>query len=405
MNGVVMAAPTMTSDSSAAKAMETLTAQWYNAVIAGCELDPDTFQLAQGFQLLGNTSESLWNTFDAVPPKTLTHYWNPAQINNFSSTYGGVVNNLIPQNSNRFQQIMGDYYAQWNAYLHTSPQPKIPAGGILELFQEWEQLNMPPDLGQSAYTAYQEVAQGVVPIAVQKWIDAGGGASGTKAYNATIEDLRSKITPATPGARVAMNSSTTSKDVTHTWAQGEAGGVFDFFMGGGSADWDKLTAKVSSAGVEIDAEFTHLATFTTGPLAQPSSDPTLKAYKPWYYSDAINLAYHNDDYFVWNQTPPSWAETFGPSGNLRYLTTSIVVVSGVTVTTTSAASFDESEKESVKASAEFGFFPFFEAEASGGWTHHFEFHDSGGFTVTSTVPEGVPVILGAIVTPVSSIFG
>lgn len=396
-----MARSILATESSAAEAMQTLTAQWYNAVVSGCGLDPRTFQLAQGFTQLGTTSEAMWNVFDAIPPATVSHYWNPAQINNFSSTYGGVINNLIPQNSGEFQRLMGDYYSRWVAYLHGNPSPQIPAGGILQLFNNWQQLNMPPGQGQAAFTAYQEVSQGVVPVAVQMWLNAGGGTGGVKAYNATIEDLNAQITPSTPGKSVSMNSSTESTDVTHTWANGEVGGVFDFFVGEGSADWDKLTTDVSQAGVEIEATFKHLTTFSTGPLAKTSSDPVLSGYQPWYDSEALNLAFHHNDNFVWNQSPPTWNDTFGPEGNLQFVTTSLVVVSGVEVTVTSAVSLSKSEQESVKSSAAFGFFPFFEAEASGGWTHDFTFSDSGGMTVTSTVPEGVVVVLGASVTPVN----
>lgn len=45
--------------SPAQQAVQTLTAQWYNAVIAGLSLDASTFQLVQGNQLLGATSTTM----------------------------------------------------------------------------------------------------------------------------------------------------------------------------------------------------------------------------------------------------------------------------------------------------------------------------------------------------------
>jgi hypothetical protein len=54
----------------------------------------------------------------------------------------------------------------------------------------------------------------------------------------------------------------------------------------------------------------------------------------------------------------------------------------------------------LEASLKFGFFPFFSADASGGWTHHVQKLDSTGITVTRTIPEGVPAVFGAMVTPV-----
>jgi hypothetical protein len=396
---------TTQADPAAQKAMETLTAQWYNAVVTGCGLDPATFQLAQGFPMLGTDSPHLWAIFDAIPPASASHYWNPAQVNSFASTYGGVINNLVPQNANSFQTAMGDYYALWMHYLATGPALPADGSGVIGLFDQWQQMNMPPDQGQSALTAWQQVAQGVVPVAVQMWLDAGGARGMLKAYNQTYQNLTAMLTPSTPGKAFSMNSATESSDVSHSWAQGEAGGFYDFFEGGASGSWDKLTKQVAQAGVEIEASFKHLVTFTAGPLAQPATDPILSQYKPWYSSEALSLAFHHDDNFVWKTTPPSWDDTFGPAGNLRFQTTGLVIVSGVTVTVTSAASFSQSDQESVKTATQFGFFPFFEAEASGGWSHDFEFSDSGAMTVTSTVPEGVFVVLGALVTPIASSFG
>jgi hypothetical protein len=400
-----MTTQTMVNDDQTTEAMKDFTKQWYNAVVTGCGLDPNTFQLTQGFEQPGRTSESLWKDFNATPPVSVTHYWNPAQINNLSSTYGGVISNLIPQDSGEFQEIMGDYYALWENYLHSTPPPKIPEGGILELFNQWQQLNMPPDKGQAAYTAYQQVSQGIVPIAMEKWLAAGGGKGGTKAYNATVDDLKRAMSQGGPGKNVEMDSSTTSKDVTNTWAKGEINGLYEFFTGEASVEWRKYTEKVTSSNVKIAADFKTLVTFTCGPLAEPSTDPILKQYKPWYHSAAVNLAYKNNNYYVWKRTPPTWADTFGNKGNLQFFTTSLIVVSGVTVTVTSDASFDNQEQQKLKGSTQIGVFPFFGVKAQGEWSHDFTFSDEGHLTVTSTVPEGVFVTLGAIVTSTESAFG
>lgn len=127
------AAAAVGDNSEAAQAMATLNAQWYNAIITGCNLDPSTFQLVQGNSPLGTTSEMLWNVLDVVPPLSVSNLYNPSQANVFSSDYGAVIANLNPQNAQSFQNAMGDYYPQWTAYLNTSPT--IPQGGILALFQ------------------------------------------------------------------------------------------------------------------------------------------------------------------------------------------------------------------------------------------------------------------------------
>jgi hypothetical protein len=394
----------LTATSSATEAMTNLTNQWYNAVVTGGGYDPSTFQLAQGFVPLGNVSELMWNQVDALPPVSTSHYWNPAQVSSFANTYGGVINNLVPPSSNDFAKAMGDSMAAWNSYvagLRTQTPPfQMPAGGMLPVFTSWAQLNIPdPSQAQQAITAYQQVAGGTVPSAVSMWLAAGGN-SGLKAYNQTIKDLTSQLTAATPGFTVSMNSATQSSDTTHTWANGHVSGLFDFFEGGGGASWDDLTVKLFQAEVQIDATINHALTFPCGPLARPSTEQGLSTYNPWYSSEALNIAYQHNDYFTWQQQPPTWTDTFGPDGNLRYVTTALVVASGITVTINSAVSYSDEERSSVEASFKFGFFPFFGADASGGWTHHVQKLDSTGITVTRTIPEGVPAVFGAMVTPV-----
>lgn len=108
-----------------------LTTQWYNALVKNCRLDPTTFKLMQGNLVLNYTSESLWDIFDAIPPKSLNNIYDPAQNNRFSDNYGAIIASLKPDNS-------------------------------------------------------------IVSEAVQTWDNAGGFTS-TKAFNKTIEHLKQEI--------------------------------------------------------------------------------------------------------------------------------------------------------------------------------------------------------------------
>jgi hypothetical protein len=380
-------------------AMQTLTAQWYNAVVNNCGLDPSTFQLFQGAAPLGTTSEELWNIFDVVPPLSVSNYYNPSQFNLFSADYGAVINNLIPQNSNKFQIDMADYYSQWVTYLKA--QTTLPTGGVLQLFQTWSAINMPPNQAQTCYTDYQQVYQGAIPTAVQLWINSGG-AGAAKAYNTTIEQVNIALS-SSPAKTFVMNSSTESSDLTHTWANAEAGGWFDFFEGGGSGEYDDLTMKLSQSGLLINVSFQRLATISAGPLSKVSTDPILSQYQPWYNSAALNLGYQTSDNTVWNNTHPNWNDTFGPTGNMLRTASALVIVDGISVSMTSNTGFTSSEQTQFKSAVEAGFFPFFEAAASGGWQHNASFDSQGNVTVTSTSPAGNPNILGTIVTPIGGV--
>jgi hypothetical protein len=380
--------------------MNTLNAQWYNAVVSGCHLDPSTFQLVQGNTPLGSTSETLWNMVDVVPPLSISNFFNPSQGNVFSTDYGALVMNLKEQNANKFQNDMSDYYSQWRAYLKTSPA--IPQGGIITLFTNWSQLNMPPDQAQQCLTDYQQISQGVVPAAVQMWLNAGGSTGGTKAYNATINQLQSAL-QAAPSASFSLNTSTASSDISHSWAQAEGGFLFDLFEFGGEGSYDNLSQTLVESGLSISVQFQRVVTFSLAPLSKVSTDPILSNYQPWYSSAALNLAYQNNNNIVWNNTPPTWDNTFGASGNMLRTTSALVVVDGITINTMSTSSISTSDQTTVKTAAEGGFWPFFEAEGSGGWSQSVSFDSEGMMTVSSTCPAGNPQILGAIVTPIGGV--
>ena len=388
---------------SAEEAMKTLTAQWYNAMVAGCGLNPMNFQLYQAHLPLGTLSEDLWNIFDAVPPLSIVHYYNPSDLNILSQNYGGVVNHLNPQNGDKFQTAMGDYYPQWTTYLKTNP--KIPGGGMLALFQDWAQMNMPPDQAQTCYTLYAQLANDVIVVGVQKWIAMQTATShpGVAAYNQTLEDLKHALEGGEPQG-FTLNSETEASDITNTWAKTELGGVLDFFWGGGDAKYQKWTEQVTTSGVTIKVTFDKLVTFAAGPLYQPSSNPILSQYTPWYNGKALSIAYHTNDNTVWQHGAPTWADTFGPTGDLQRCCAALVVVDGISVSTQSSASIATSEQEDFESAVAAGFFPFFEAEGSGGWSHTTTFNDNGSFSIESSCPQGNPQVIGVLVSDIAGIF-
>ena len=93
---------------------------------------------------------------------------------------------------------------------------------------------------------------------------------------------------------------------------------------------------------------------------------------------------------------------FGPQGNLRRTTSALVVVDGVDIRIASNSRFSSVEQDQIKAQAKVGFFPFFAASASGGWSNDVEFDQFGEITMTSSSPVGNPQVIGAIVTPISA---
>lgn len=387
---------------SSQQAMTTLTAQWYNALVAQLNLDASTFQLIQASAPLGTTSPALWSYFDAVPPAALAHNFNPSQLSDFSQIYGAVVMNLKPQNAATFLQVMGDYYTKWAAYL-AGYTGTLPSGGMTALFNQWAQIHIPdPATAQAAMTAYLQIQNGVVSNAVSMY-SAARAAGGGYAYNGTYAQIQTAL-PSAPASTVTLNTATASSDVSHAWASDTDDGIFSFFSGGDSS-YDHLAVQLASAGLVMKATFQHVMSFAAGPLNQPSSDPILSGYTPWYNSAALALAYGTQDNTVWNNTPPTWNTTFGPNGDLQRLTTGLVIVDGVTITITSSASFSSSDQQQFQQASSSGFWPFYQSSQQSGWTSNVQFGEDGTMQATVTSPAGNPQVLGAIVTPIGHVLG
>lgn len=385
--------------SAAQDAMNTLSAQWYNAVTAGCGLSKDEFQLVQGSVPVGTTSENLWAIFDSVPPLTASTFYNPAQINKFSQDYAGVISALIPQGSLQFQKDMGDYYTQWNNYKKTITPPPPTAMAMSQAFAAWANTNLPQSQVPLCTGDYNSMLADPIELASNLLLAVEFATVNPKicAYTTTIGQLNQALNNA-PSKSVKLNSTTDSSDVSETWAKTESAGIFGIFGLGGDSSYDDITTKLTTAGAVIDANFEKLVTLTAGPLSQPSTDNELQNYTPWFNGAALHEGYAKPDNTVWKAGDSiSWDSTFGPNGNMQRCASALVIVDGITVTMTSNAALSTSEQATFRAAAGGGVFPFWEGTHSEGWNRNVSFDDQGNVTVTSTSPIGNPQILGVLV--------
>ncbi|HEY7769860.1 hypothetical protein, partial [Longimicrobium sp.] len=111
------------------------------------------------------------------------------------------------------------------------------------------------------------------------------------------------------------------------------------------------------------------------------------------------------DNTVWNNTPPTWATTFGPNGNLQRVTSGLVIVDGITITITSNAAYSSSDQQEFQEASSGGFWPFYDSSQQSGWTSNVTFDDQGTLSATISSPGGNPQILGAMVTPMAQALG
>lgn len=383
------------------KAMETLTAQWYNAMVAGLGLDPQKFQLYQGPNSLVSTSQSMWNMFNAVPPKAVnSFYLDPAQANNFAPNYNVVLSALRATSTSDFQTCMGDYYSKWQTYFNEHDPETWDPQGITNMFNKWALKNAPGKAG--CVNALNKIFIDPINMAQAMF----SAAKGSYAWNQTIDGLNKALSS---GAKktFTLDSKTGSSDLSHTWGGGTTSIFFDIFSFGGGASYDKLSESATSQGLNISAEFQKVTTFAAGPYAQKdSNDPILSEYEPWYYSAALSRAYKTKDNTVWDpQSPTTWESMFGSNGIFQRMSSALVVADGVKITMTSSASYSTSEQEEIRGAAKAGIWPFFTISGQGGSTTKVTFDDFGKFTATTEIALGNPQVLGILQSPFSSVFG
>lgn len=397
--------------SAANDAMKALTDQWYNALTQGLGLDQAHFQLAQGATSLGTTDDTIWGFFDSIPPVSVNNYFDPAQHNSLATNYGAVINNLVPQGEAAMQSLLQNRYLNWTQYASNSanlpdPLPTTASGALdvvkikTEQFQKWGVLNS-IDMAtiNSGVTLISQLD--VVSAAITAWI----AADGVYAYTASQDSLTQAINQGQQKS-VTLDSATTSTDTTHSWAKVSASGMFDFFSAGGSGSWDKFTEELHSKGVEMQVEYASVAQLTGGPYANKApNNVNLANYAPWFNTAALKSAQANNNNKVWKHGAPTWDQTFGTNGNLKRLSTALIIVDGIKSTMTSKAAVAKDSQESFKTAISGGFWPFFSISGEGGWEHDTTFNDDGTFTVTSECKEGNPTVLGVLVDDIDDVIG
>jgi hypothetical protein len=381
------------------QAMQTLTEQWYNAVITGLGLSDQQFQLFQGPGSVASTSQIMWNLFNAVPPASLNNYYDPNQANNFASDYNLILTSLVACTDSSFQTCMGDYYMQWMTYFQKNVPTPFNAQTVTSLFTQWSMVYAP-----SCSNCASNLTKAMINP-VNTAISSFQAANGSYAWNQTIDALN-KALASGPAKSFTMNSLTQSNNTTHTWASGSTSIFFDLFSFGGGGGYDEVSNKATSAGLNISASYKHVTTLAAGPYAAADpNNPILSQYVPWYVGAVLGLAYTTQDNTVWNnQAPITWQKAFGQNGFLQRMATAIVVADGIDITITSTASYTTLQQTQITAAAQGGFWPFFSASGQGGHTNTVTFNDSGQFTCKTSSPLGNPQILGILQSSMADIF-
>jgi hypothetical protein len=394
--------------SAAEDAMNQATIQYFNQLVAAVQLDPDTFQLAQGSIYLGTDSSSIWRFFDSLPPDSATNFFQQSASNSFANTYAAVINNLIPQSDNEQQKLLADKFVDWVKYQKDNKikpadwtDPKAISKARLAQFNEWAFTSA--SLTDSVVSAMQALM--MQTDIIRTALNQLTAAQPKLAYTASINDATNALTAGKP-VNFQLIKKTTSEKINGKWAKGSTSGQYWFVSASANSEWDHTISDIAKSDLNTTVKIKKITTLVGGPysLLTPQN-PDLTDYTPWFNSVALNTARTQNDNKLWKHSAPTWESIFGPDGSLQRVATAIVLADGIEIVTTSKASIAKSDQEKFKAAAKFGVFPWFQAEGSGGWSNDVKFNDDGTFTITSGNPkEGNPFILGVIVKNIADAF-
>lgn len=388
-------------DNSLKAVMTSATAGWYYALCDGLHLDDSKFQLAQGNGVpIGTTSDYLWTAMDTIPPYSATNAWGSSR-SMFSSGYWQILQSLQDAPDGQFQQSLGDNYDTWEQYIGAYTWG--PGDTYVSVFTAWATRYYPPN---QVDQLVGELTQDT-PITSARAMWAKVGTSGTKAYSPSYDMVADTMRDA-PSTKVTYSNANSTSTFANTWAEGNADLWLDLFGGEGTTKYQQTSLNTLNGTINIDLRIAHAQAIAATPLYQTSTDPKLSQYKPWYDSSVLSTAYRNktNQDEVWNtQGETSWDDAFGSNGFMRYITTGLVLVDGVTMTMSVSAELDQQDQTNIEGQYSTGLWPFFFSEGAGGSKYNLDHVDSSGFSVTFTSEEGNYLILGANVEDAATALG
>ena len=376
-----------------------MNAGWYNVVVGALDLDPTTFQLAQGsLGLQTDDSSGLFLMADAVPPSASVHYFDPSGISKRSSAYGGLLNALMPEEAATLRQELGDMYSNWITF-KTDFFKQNPTSDKtqVELFELFANRELDPGKASAAITVYKQAANNKLNQALDNLHAKAAQQTFTASdktqyslyrYSATHEGATSAINAGGGPVDINYKSSTADTTLKHTTVQGSASGFYDIFSGRVGGSFDKLNTTAADSEITITGSIGKFATLASGPIE-------------WFDSFEFTRAYNGKaDANIWNPQANlgDWASYFAqPNGSLARRISQLILLSDYTLTVTSHASYSSEDYQQLTTQASFGIWPFFSVGVEATNTTDYTHNEDGTLSVTHKLGKGLIQIWGVTV--------
>ncbi|GGM96167.1 hypothetical protein GCM10010967_32140 [Dyadobacter beijingensis] len=372
----------MATDTST-DAVTALTDAWYNQLAASLSLSVRNFQLLQP-PAVPTGDQSLWDSFNVVPPVTLKYnrwvYQQPA----FFKQYAALVNSLSFPESAFVEDIGADTYVQWTAYLKTVSPPPAP-NELPGVWFQWAMLHAPSvaNIGRS------DLATQLLIGGAQAALEPYEGPDAKQAdYSPSFGDLKN-ILKLSSGASFSFDSSTADPDVSGSWVPGDDPNYFGVWTGSSTAF--RISRKFALSKITVTAAFDHFGVVPVTP-------------GPWYNSSMLHLAWVSGASVPPWVSESDWDRYFGASGKLTHAIGSVLAADGITLTLHSDANFSPEEQAVIRVLALMGDWPVYCPVQLSAITNTVT-SAPGSLTIRFHAAPGNPVILGYNVFDIRSYTG
>ncbi|MFJ1705519.1 hypothetical protein [Kitasatospora sp. NPDC088346] len=364
--------------------------QLYNAMCDGLQQSPDRFQILQPAPPLskGEGDTPLWTLFNNIPPLSLNQNYVASGGNQLFSDFSALMGALKPASSIDVKKDIGeDNFIAFTAYLG-GLKPTPPVAKYSEIFFSWA-MQYAPDVAQIGAADYAAIVLDPILSAQFSLLTYKAGKlqpDWARGYKDMVRELADA-----PTRTFKVDSSTTSSNVSHTWASGQHSGLFGLWEG--SSTDDQVSQQFASSSFRVEASFEHLLLFQTNAGA-------------WYESAALGLAYHNQGDPPWRTgSAITWENTFGIQGNMQRFAINLLVADTMNIVVKANTTYSELQQQTIIENKKNGLWPFYTSSSTSGMESKVEFDDTGAIMITTTSAPTVPVVIGVNVLPISSFVG
>jgi hypothetical protein len=384
------------ADTDTNQIVQDLNAKWRNYLNEQMNLDPDTFQLAQGcLGLQTSDNYGLFLMSDAVPPSSAVGYYDATSMKQRTSAYSMLLGALLPEvGADALRTALGNNYTPWIQW----SQANAPAAGdtYASRLNQWgmAQAIDPGTIAQGQSAIMKAQNSELVKAQTAMWTNASkyqqqfalpGEPTATLYVYTNTVDVATNALQTSAGLTLNFDSSTGSSTVSHTFVEGSASGFYEIFSGGASASFEQLNSKAASSTFTITGRIGAYATVPVGAGG-------------WYDSAEVDRAFNGEnDNTIWDPSSASgtYDSYFGqPDGALARYVSQLVLVSDYSITVTSKATYSQEDFQQIKAQASFGVWPFFSASGSATHTTDYKLNSNSELETTYTLNKGLIQIWG-----------